>query len=314
MQRRWYSQVLKQFQPQVIYCVSLDESVRDLNSGLPVPVVEHVHAIHYDTMAKGLGYLCKLTSFADHYLASSRKVAELLVSCLGIPNSRVTVFHNGVPVREIEDNSKKGPISRSSLGLKENEVVIAGCGLIDFVKGPDLFLRVAEAVDQLVDKGTAWRFLWIGEQKKEENPFWNGCVNLVGDADLGDRCRFVGYQDTVAPFFSLADIFLLTSRAESIPLAMMEAMALGLPVVSFPVGGVREVLSFGGGIVSRGFDCDELARAVADLIGNSVRRRELGSQAEQIIHQQFDSVRKFEEFESFLRQVGDGAAIGRREI
>jgi len=314
LQSRWYSRVLQQFDPEVVHCVSVNQSVLDLNSGLSVPVLAHIHAAHYNTMAKGLDYVNKLASFADHYVGSSRKVAEIIESCLGVPKSRVSMFHNGVPVRRIENSAKKGTVSRGSLGFQEDDVVVVGCGSIDYIKGPDLFLRVAEALGRLVGKDTPWRFVWVGDQDIGVNPFWDGCVNLIEAADLGNRCHFVGYQENVASYFALADIFLLTSRAESIPLAMMEAMALGTPVVTFPVGGVREVLSFGGGVVSREFETDELGGAVAGLIEDPARRQELGIQAQQIIRQRFDSEIRFEKFELFLRQIGDGTWEGSREI
>lgn len=312
LRRAWYRSILLRFRPEVVCCVDLDERVFDLVATSNGSVVSHIHAIHMDTLTRGLGYLGKLVSFADVYVTSSRAMAARLILCLGIPESRVKVYHNGVPVARLERSASEKGLRRSDLGLDEDEVVIVGSGAVNFVKGADLFVRAASSVVRRLVPRQRCRFLWIGETHAGASPFWTGCSRLVESLELGDRVRFLGYRDDVASIFSLADLFLVTSRAESIPLAMMEAMALATPVVAFPVGGVDEVLRLGGGVVLSKPDPEEAGRVVAQLIGNEREREAMGVEAARVIRNRFDSDMNAERFASILSHVVEAAPRGER--
>jgi len=305
--RAWYRSVLRRFHPDVVCCVDLDERVFDLAAMSNAPVVSHIHAIHMDTMTRGLGYLRKLVSFADVYVTSSRAMAARLMLCLGIPESRVKVYHNGVPVARLNQAASEKGLCRSDLGLHEDEVVIVGSGAVNFVKGTDLFVRAASSTVRRLAPDQRCRFLWIGETYAGASPFWDGCSRLVQSLELDDTVRFLGYRNDLASVFRLADVCLVTSRAESIPLAMMEAMALDTPVVAFPVGGVDEVLRLGGGVVLSQPDPEEAGRVLAQLIGDKGEREAMGVEAARVIRDRFDSDVNLEHFASLLSHVVQAA-------
>src|SRR5262249_1496011 len=94
---------------------------------------------------------------------------------------------------------------------------------------------------------------------------------------LTARVRFLGLRTDVARLLPAADVFLLTSISEGIPLTLIEAMAARLPIVSTNVGGVSEVVEDGvTGLLAPSGDADELSRQVLRLIAEPALRRELG--------------------------------------
>jgi len=71
----------------------------------------------------------------------------------------------------------------------------------------------------------------------------------------------------------------LPSRHEGLPLSVLEALALGVPVVATSVGGVPEALARGGGVLVLPGDAEELATALLELVGDPARRRRLSAEA-----------------------------------
>jgi glycosyltransferase involved in cell wall biosynthesis len=115
---------------------------------------------------------------------------------------------------------------------------------------------------------------------------------------LGDRFRFLGYRPDALHVLAACDIFTLASRYEGYPIALMEALAVGLPVVATAVGGVPDAVRQGvEGIVVPPSRPDLLAAALAELATDPVLRARLAAAALER-GQQYDigaAVRKIEE-------------------
>jgi glycosyltransferase involved in cell wall biosynthesis len=119
---------------------------------------------------------------------------------------------------------------------------------------------------------------------------------IVGDgpdreavaAELGDAGALLGERDDVAERLAQADVFVLSSRSEGLPLAILEAMAAGLPVVATAVGGIPELVADGetGLLVPPG-DADALAGALRRLVADPGLRRRLGEAARARVEERF---------------------------
>lgn len=126
---------------------------------------------------------------------------------------------------------------------------------------------------------------------------------------LGERVRFLGAQplDVILDAYGRADLFVLPcvvaadGRRDVTPNAVLEAMAMALPVVSTPVGGVPELLEDGvSGVLVPPGDAEALADAVAELIADPERRRRLGRAARARIEERFDARRTAERFRALF--------------
>ena len=109
-----------------------------------------------------------------------------------------------------------------------------------------------------------------------DKPYTDRCLALIDELGVGDHFTFAGYHSNPAELYHEGDVFALSSISEGFPFSVIEAMACERPVVATDVGGVKEALVGGVGIVvpPRGFEA--LGDGLADLLLDDDRRRELG--------------------------------------
>lgn len=236
-----------------------------------------VHTVHNVAQEEAEGRLQKIINTVYFKLgwsvpvALSPQVRKTIVSFYGLPEEAVPMIYNGV------DLSKCLP--KTDYGLSE----------------PAVLLHIGRFNHQKNHKGLLEAFTEI----LKTHP--NCCLHLVGDGDLYQQTQddaaqldirekviFHGSQSDVYPFLQQADVFLLPSLFEGMPMTIIEAMGTGLPIVASKVGGVPDMLDdqISGRLVSR--EPSEVARAVCDLLSREDFRRSMGSHALQR-SRQFDA-------------------------
>lgn len=144
--------------------------------------------------------------------------------------------------------------------------VVGTVGVVSPRKGTDLFV---EAVRRLRREGVEAEFRIVGASRDPFDPGWGRRV--LDDA----RALGIEQRDSAEVFEELRawDAFVLPSRADPFPLAMLDAMALGLPVIGARSGGIPEQVTPACGILVPPDDADALARAMAELLSASYERR-----------------------------------------
>jgi glycosyltransferase involved in cell wall biosynthesis len=151
----------------------------------------------------------------------------------------------------------------------------------------------------------ALRFVAVGQ-----GPLEVALRARLEELGLGERFRFLGYQHDPVPILAAADVFTLSSRHEGLPIALLEAMALGVPSVLTAVGGVPSVVTHGREalLVPPG-DPDALARAYLELAADPGARVRLGQHAlERVGH--FDIAVAARRIELVYASLAGGAASG----
>jgi glycosyltransferase involved in cell wall biosynthesis len=206
----------------------------------------------------------------DHaHIAVSRAVRESVIRRF---RNHVEVVTQGVPVEDVRRHLEGRDEARRMLGVGEDEVLAGTVANLRPPKGyPDL-LRAARAV---AAKGLPVRFIAVGRGEAEAE-----LRRLHGELRLGSRFRFLGYRDDAVHVLAGCDLFVLPSLYEGVPVAVLEALAMGLPVVSTPVGTVPDVISDGvEGCLVPPSDPAALASAIEDVAGNPARRRQMADAA-----------------------------------
>ena len=122
---------------------------------------------------------------------------------------------------------------RQKLGLKENDLLIGTVGRVDFQKNPEKFLEIAKSY---ISKNQNTKFLWIGKGSSRKK-----IIDSINLFKLEKHIIFPGFVEDVEPYFSIFDIFLLTSRYEGLPITIVKALSLEIPVVSFKINGVNDL-------------------------------------------------------------------------
>jgi glycosyltransferase involved in cell wall biosynthesis len=184
----------------------------------------------------------------------SSSLADQLFDQFGVPHAETTIVPNGVDVGRFDSGSRWNSCDVVVTG----RIRVVTVGSLTPAKDPLLWIRVAEAC-----RATA-TFEWVGDgPMRGEVEREIDALRLDGDVVLHGR------QTDVRPFLANADLYLCTSSREAAPLAVREAMAAGLPVVSTPVGDVENLLeSSGAGICTAGHQVAAVSdriRAMAEL-------------------------------------------------
>ncbi|MGH9243692.1 MAG: glycosyltransferase [Acidimicrobiales bacterium] len=205
----------------------------------------------------------------DGWLAVSHEVRNSIAPRW---RSRVEVVVHGVDVEQISARRADRDAVRVELGLEPDEIAVVTVANLRDQKGyPDL-LRAARRV---VDHDSRVRFFAIGQ-----GPLESELRALHAALGLGDRFTFLGYRPDAPRVAAGCDLFCLASRYEGYPVALMEALVLGLPVVATAVGGVPDAIEDGvhGRLVppSR---FDLLAAAIERLVGDRPARERMGMAA-----------------------------------
>lgn len=224
-------------------------------------------------------------------IAVSEAVAR---DCLadGFPADRVTVVPNGVDPARFRPGFP--PASREQLGLppKARTIVLVGRLIKD--KG---VLTALEALLPLIAQ-TELYLLILGEGEKRVK-----MERLVRQAELAEKVLFLGRQADVRPFLALAETVVAPGPREAFGLAILEAMAVGRPVVAVEAGGVPEVITDGvHGLLVPPDDGLGLAAAIYRLAGDPVLRRRLGEAARERALE-FTEERMVRETEAVMEEV-----------
>lgn len=189
--------------------------------------------------------------------------------------SKLTVLSHGIDVEAVAKHREHRDESRRRLGVSPDEVVIGTVANFRPEKNYEGLLRVARRV---VDSKAGVRFVSIGQ-----GPLQGEVERMHEVLGLGDRFLILGAQPEATRLMAAFDVFVLASHVEGLPVAFMEARALGLPVVVTAVGGLTDHVTDGvdGILVPSGSD-DELVTALERIAGSQDLRARLA--AESVAH------------------------------
>ncbi len=205
-------------------------------------------------------------------IAVSNAVKHAMVKELdlnAVLSERITVVSNGVAIPKSMTADQKAEV-RKRFGVPVGDIMIASIGRLTPQKNfRDLILALGRMGPEVSD----WHCVIVGSGPERE-----GLETLVQSMDQVPRIHFVGQIIGVDRILGSADIFCMSSLWEGLPLALLEAMASGLPVVAYDIEGVREVVIEGqtGSLVRSG-QVEELAVALSRLVDDPASRFKMGN-------------------------------------
>jgi glycosyltransferase involved in cell wall biosynthesis len=217
-------------------------------------------------------------------------VSEAAARALRRRGIRASVVYEAVP--------DPGPRERLR---RDSGLVVGTLGTVSKRKGSDLFLAAAQRIQR---QRNGIEFRMVGDLVVGGERPWAAQIS-----DAAQRSS-IQRSSGVDPFVELAewDIFVLPSRMDPCPLAVLEAMAMGLPVVGTSVGGIPEQLGENAGLLVEPEDVDGLARAVTRLAESEELRRRLGAAARERAAEMFSVGRQADALAAVYRQVLAAAA------
>lgn len=174
--------------------------------------------------------------------------------------------------------------ARTSLDVSPDAIVVTTVGRLTAIKQHTLFIDMAATLAQTSDR---YVFLIVGDGELR-----GALETRVSELGLTARVRFLGWRGDLETIYGATDVFVLTSRNEGTPVALIESMASGVAAVSTDVGGVRDVITSDtvGALVPFD-DAAGLARAVARFAESPELRARTGEAARAAVRQRFDVAR-----------------------
>jgi glycosyltransferase involved in cell wall biosynthesis len=217
----------------------------------------------------------------DRVVAVGEAVRQALIVNEGLPPGRVEVVYNGIDTCTFgRDEARREPVRRE-LGLDRDNFVILQVARLDYLKD---HATAVHTMSRVVAKVPRARLVLVGQGPEETT-----IRTLVEREGLEDKVLFLGLRQDVARLLQAADVFLLTSISEGIPLTLIEAMAAGLPIVCTNVGGTSEVVGDGEtGYLAPAKDEERLAACLAKLANDPGLRQHLGTAGQQRAREVFD--------------------------
>ena len=202
---------------------------------------------------------------------TDRGAAEHLARGIGRAEQYVTV-PSGVPTAELRATAPPRGEARARLGLDPDAFVVVGLGRLVPIKGFDLLVRALPAVAEQVPSA---RVLLVGDGAERQR-----LEAVAASLDVTRQLRLAGETLDVAAYLAAADVVAVPSRNEGMGRVIVEAMALGLPVVATAVGGIPAVVTDGEcGRLIAPEDVDALSAALIELGRDPALRRKLGEAA-----------------------------------
>jgi glycosyltransferase involved in cell wall biosynthesis len=231
-------------------------------------------------------------SRADVPVAVSRSVAGVLSEQYGLAPELIEVVPNGVPAPRALAPGERARL-RAAWGVPERARLWLTVGRLEDQKGIDILLDAWAALPAprpyLAVVGGGSRLAALEAQARA--------------LDLSERVRFVGVVPEARAVYGAADGFVLASRFEGMPLALLESMAAALPVVATAVAGVGEVADAETARLVPPLDARALAAAVAALEGDPVLARTLGERAAARVAERFGDARMVDAYEAIYRRA-----------
>lgn len=239
----------------------------------------------------------------DLVLTNSKTMRDYLASREKIPLSRFKTIYNGVEIAAPLTAAEKATL-RESLGLPQDALLLGCIANIQPIKG---FEYLIEAAISMIRQGQDIHLVIIGGvEKRKQNltSYLESLLDRVKREQLEERIHFLGPRKDARSLAAALDCFVLPSLSEGFSNAIIEAMAVGLPVIATAVGGNGEAVVEGEtGLLVPPADPEALARAMTLLAGDKELRERMGAAARKRAVERYDIVMMIQAMENLYSSI-----------
>jgi D-inositol-3-phosphate glycosyltransferase len=234
----------------------------------------------------------------DRWVTLTARMRETVLANTTVPSERMAVLPVGSDLSRFDPSQYDQAKARTSFGLPPEPMIIAVVGRIDPQKGQETFLR---AIPGLLAKRPDLLFLVVGEETKGESGYRRMLGELVRQLGVSEFVRFLSFTDEMPRLLAAIDVLVLPSLHETFGYIVVEAMAMGKPVVGTNAGGVPEIIEDGrtGYLVPPG-DASALEQKVFDTIEQPDRYSTMSARAREVALSRFNLVQQLPQIEALL--------------
>ena len=265
-------------------------------TGIPHVITMHGSRYYNERLQRRVAMRLAI-AFSDQVVAVSETLAQAIASDLHVPRSTVAVLLNGVR----HDEPQRVTL-RDELRLSPGDRLMVAVGNLYPVKG---HVYAIDALARLAERHPSAHLAISGRGELE-----GALLERARQHGLADRVHLLGLRSDVPAVLAAADLFVLPSLSEGLPLALLEAMFAACPIVATDVGQVRNALANGAaGILVKPGDSTALALALDRLLSDPAQARRLGSLAALRAAGEYDLSRMVQRYAAVYDQ-----ALRRRDV
>jgi len=233
-------------------------------------------------------------------VAVSSEVKERLLKA-GVRDAKIRLVQNGIDLRPFDAAS---PSLRGD-ARSERMLIVGLVGRLSKEKGIDIFLRAAARV---LANFPNTRFVVVGD-----GPDKDALQALSDELNIRDSVSLLGRRDDMPSVYASLDVMVSSSRQEGLPIAVLEGMASGLPLVATAVGEVPSVVLDGRtGVLLPAEDVGLLARGIESLLGDASKRNRFGAAGRKLIEEQFSAERMTADYLRVYEEAIDAEKVSSR--
>lgn len=262
-----------------------------------IRLIWHVHDIKEKDRITRL-IIRLLNRVCSKIIAVSQAVKENLIK-IGIESSKINVIYNGVDTFIFR--ARKSDI-RKELSLSSEDFIVGSIGQIDPRKR---FEDVILAIDRLKNKIPNIKLLIIGKPIFCQGIFYyDSLKKLVETKDLQDKVHFLGFRKDIPSLLVSMDLFILASTREPFGLVIIEAMAMGIPVIASNVDGIKEIISNNhNGILVESENPNALSERILYIFNHHKQKEEMTHNALKEVIKRFDLKDQLNEIHKIIYQT-----------
>ena len=225
-----------------------------------------------------------LNAITDARICVSRDIMEIRKRREGTPGRKLVYIPNAVDTVRFRSPSRDRARVFAEFGWDPAQPLVIAVGRLEPEKNYELLVR---AIDRLRPRFPSIRCLLVGDGSRRA-----ALANLVDSLGLASRVTLAGARADIPDLLGAADVFVLSSLKEGLPVSLLEAMAAGRGIVATSVGGVPETIRDGeSGLLVPSGDVEALAGGIARLLADEGLRARLGRSARDDVERDYD-VRK----------------------
>lgn len=298
--RRWADEHLGELQPDVIHAHAVDVGLPVSRAARPrgIPVILTCHGVWFSGRSRihPLGWLERSLIRGGRYAAIT-SVDRVSVDALRRAGfSSVELIPNGVDMEEFEGaGPTNGPFRFLFVGRHVHQ------------KGLDVLVKAVALLRK--EGGPAF-----GVEIAGDGPVTDKIRKMSEQLHVGDAIHFLGplSRDRLREAYRRADAFVLPSRYEGLPIALLEAWSAALPVIATSVGGIPDLAGHGNAILVPPEDPDALCQAMARILNDPSMREQMGRTGRDLVRRDYTWDAIADRYEALYRRCMSRPAEARR--
>lgn len=254
---------------ELIHCHESAPAIvaRLASMGMGIPIVLTYHGSERERI-RAFAQIGRFT--AVQVITPSHRSAADLINPGGLPESKVRVIGLGIKEAPPIDEAVRANLREQLLG-EQGRILVVVVARVTYQKGIDILIEVFERLNR---QRQDIRVVVVGG-----GPLLDEMKVLSKSAGVDHIIRFVGYIDQPHVYLRAADLFLLTSRWEALPISIVEAFQAGLPVIAADTSGVEELVDASVGDVLPVGDVEAFAQSILRICSDDCLRKQLACAA-----------------------------------